>query len=64
MASISARAPRNPRRSPADHQNPVTTTHLPGGEPEYALNDQVRSLPEGENTMTSVIGTASTGVAA
>ena len=26
-----------------DHRNPVTTTHLPGGEPEHVPNDQVCS---------------------
>jgi hypothetical protein len=31
------------RRSPVDHRIPVTTSHLPGGEPEHALNGQVRS---------------------
>ena len=31
------------RRSPLDHRNPVTASHLPGGEPEHALNGQVRS---------------------
>jgi hypothetical protein len=31
------------RRSPLDHRNPVTASHLPGGESEHALNDQVRS---------------------
>jgi len=31
------------RRSAVDHWNPVTTSHLPGGEPEYARSDQVRS---------------------
>ena len=31
------------RRSPLDHRNPVTTSHLSGGEPEQVLNDQVPS---------------------
>jgi hypothetical protein len=30
------------RRSPLDHRNLVTTSHLPGGDPEHALNDQIR----------------------
>jgi hypothetical protein len=42
----------------------VRTTHLPGGEHVHVLNDQVRSLSEGENAMTSAFGIASTGVAA
>jgi hypothetical protein len=44
-------APRQPRRrivcgravSSLDHRNLVTTSHLPGGEPEHVPNDQVRS---------------------
>jgi hypothetical protein len=36
------------RTSPLDHRNPVMTSHLPGGEPEHALNDQIRSGPEGD----------------
>jgi hypothetical protein len=30
-------------RRTANHRNPVTTAHLPGGEPEYGPNDQGRS---------------------
>src|SRR5260370_11587247 len=36
------------RSTPVSYRNPVTPSHLPGGEPERALNDQVRSGPEGE----------------
>jgi hypothetical protein len=44
----------------ADHRNPVTTSHLPGGEPE----GQVRpSTIEKEKPMTSVFSVVSAEVA-
>jgi hypothetical protein len=40
---VQAPGPRNPRRSAADHQNPVMTCHLPGGEPERVRSSKVHS---------------------
>jgi hypothetical protein len=31
-----------------DHRDPMTTSHLPGGEPEPIFNDQGWSCPEGD----------------
>jgi hypothetical protein len=47
-----------------DHRNPVTTSHLAGGEPEHALNDQGRFMTGRRNAMTSVFAAVSTEAAA
>ena len=47
-----------------DHQNPVTTTHLPGGEAEHAPERSGPFMTGRTNAMTSVFGAASTEVAA
>src|SRR6185437_896248 len=70
IADMSMIAPSAPgtragqRRPPLDHRNPVTASHLPGGEPEHALNDQVRLMAGRRRAVSSVFGAVSAEVAA